>query len=166
MSLRSWFEYFHEFPSAEAIRTSLNYPYYLTFHAVTMALFAGLIIMMDLRLLGIAFRQTPLTQIQKRLFPWQMFMMALSSISGLVLFYGQPMRYYGKIFFWTKMVMMLLAGVNALVFHVTTYKSVSAWDTSSATPPGAKLAGAFSLFLWAGVIIFGRITAYDWMTYR
>jgi hypothetical protein len=166
VSLRSWFQWVHDFPSAEAIRSSLNYPYYLTFHAVTMAMFAGLIVMMDLRLLNIAFRQTPLSQIQKRLFPWQMLMMVASSISGLVLFYGQPMRYYGKVFFWTKMAMMLLAGVNALVFHVTTYRSVAEWDTSSTTPSGAKLAGAFSLALWAGVIVFGRITAYDWLTYK
>jgi len=166
VGLRAWFQYVHDFPSAEAIRSSLYYPYYLTFHAVTMAMFAGLIIMMDLRLLGIAFRQTPLSQIQKRLFPWQMVMMVLSSISGVVLFYGQPMRYYGKVFFWTKMVLMMLAGVNALVFHMTTYRSVDEWDTSSVTPQGARYAGLFSLALWAGVIVFGRITAYDWMTFK
>ena len=162
MDLRSWFEYVHEFPTAVAIRESLNYPYYLTFHAVTMIMFAGLIVMMDLRLVGLAFRETPLSQIQKRLFPWQMITMALSAASGFFLLYGQPMRYYGKPFFWIKMALMVVAAVNALVFHSTTYRSVSQWDTSPVTPHGAKLAGAFSLVLWAGVIIFGRITAYNW----
>jgi hypothetical protein len=122
--------------------------------------------MMDLRLLGYSFRGTPLSQIQKRLFPWQMVMLVLSGVSGIVLFYGQPMRYYGKVYFWTKMVLMALAGVNALVFHWTTYRSVGQWDLSDSPPRGAKYAGAFSLLLWAGVIVFGRITAYDWLTFR
>jgi hypothetical protein len=39
----------------------------------------------------------------------------------------QPLRYYGKVFFWTKMVLMVFAGLNALYFHYTTYKTVAAW---------------------------------------
>lgn len=167
MSLRSWFEWVNEFPSSVAIRESVyGYPYLLTFHAVSMALFAGLIVMMDLRLLGIAYRRTALSQVQKQLFPWQMFTMGLSSVSGLVLLYGQPTRYYGKVFFWLKMALMVAAGVNALVFHLTTYRSVAAWDSSSRVPLGARLAGAFSLVLWAGVVVFGRITAYNWLTFE
>ena len=167
MSLRSWFEWIDAFPSSIAIRESLyGYPYLLTSHAVTMALFAGLIVMMDLRLLGVAYRRTPLSQVQKHLFPWQMFTMALASVTGLVLFYSQPMRYYGKVFFWVKMALMVVAGVNAVYFHATTYRSVAAWDTSPAPPLGARLAGGFSLALWAGVVVFGRITAYHWFTYE
>ena len=85
-----------------------------------------------------------MSQIQKRLFPWQMFGMALSAITGRLLFYGQPLRYYGKVFFWTKVVLMMLAGVNALSFHFTTYRrcrlGYDRWP-----PFGAKLAGALSL---------------------
>ncbi|OFW22847.1 MAG: hypothetical protein A3H97_10045 [Acidobacteria bacterium RIFCSPLOWO2_02_FULL_65_29] len=167
MSLRSWFEWVNEFPSSVAIRESIyGYPYLLTFHAVSMALFAGLIVMMDLRLLGIAYRRTALSQVQKQLFPWQMFTMGLASVSGFVLLYGQPTRYYGKVFFWLKMALMVAAGVNALVFHLTTYRTVAAWDSSQRVPLGARLAGALSLVLWAGVVVFGRITAYNWMTFE
>jgi hypothetical protein len=164
--IRSWFEWIDAMPSSIAIRESVyGYPYLLTAHAVSMALFAGLIIMMDLRLLGAAYKRTPLSQVQKQLFPWQMFTMAASSITGAVLFYSQPLRYYGKVFFWTKMALMAFAGLNALYFHFTTYKTVAAWDTTDRPPFGAKLAGALSIVLWAGVVIFGRITAYNWMTY-
>jgi hypothetical protein len=165
--LRPWFEWVDAFPSSIAIRESLyGYPYLLTAHAISMALFAGLIVMMDLRLLGVAYRRTPLSQVQKHLFPWQMFTMALASLTGLVLLYGQPMRYYGKVFFWIKMALMVLAGVNAMTFHWTTYRSVAAWDSSPRAPFGARLAGAFSLALWAGVVAFGRLTAYNWFTYE
>ena len=83
-----------------------------------------------------------------------------------LLFYSQPMRYYGKLFFWIKLALMALAGVNALYFHMTTYRSVSKWDRDMILPFGAKLAGVMSLILWAGVVIFGRLTAYNWFTYE
>jgi hypothetical protein len=167
MDLRSWFEWVHAMPSSIAIRESLDgYTYLLTAHAVSMAFFAGLIVMMDLRLVGAAFPKTPVTQIQRRLFPWQMLTLALAVVTGAALFYGQPMRYYGKGFFWLKALFMILAGVNALAFHRTTYRSVGAWDTGTWLPLGAKIAGAFSLVLWAGVVIFGRLTAYNWFTFE
>lgn len=165
--IRSLFEWIDAMPSSIAIRESVyGYPYLLTAHAVSMALFAGLVVMMDLRLIGAAYRRTPLSQVQRQLFPWQMATMAASAITGAVLFYGQPLRYYGKVFFWVKMALMVFAGINALVFHFTTYKTVADWDTTPQVPRGARLAGAFSIVLWAGVVIFGRITAYNWMTFE
>lgn len=166
MELRSWFEWVQEFPTSVLIRESIyGYPVLLTAHAVSMAAFAGLIVMMDLRLVGVAYRGTPLTEIQKRLFPWQMAALAISSATGLVLFYGQPMRYYGKAFFWMKIALMVAAGVNALAFHLTTYRTVGDWDSDISTPRGARLAGGLSLAFWAGVVVFGRLTAYNWLTY-
>ena len=165
--IRNWFEWLDAFPSSIAIRESVyGYPYLLTAHALTMALFAGLIVMMDLRLVGLAYRRTPLSQVQRQLFPWQMATMVLSALTGALLFYSQPLRYYGKVFFWVKMLLMLGAGINALAFHYGTYKSIATWDESLRPPLGARLAGAFSIVLWAGVIVFGRITAYNWMTYE
>jgi len=166
MSVRTVFEWVHELPSAIALRESTyGFTILLTSHVVSMCLFAGLVVMMDLRLAGIGNGRTPLSQVQKRLFPWQMFGLALSSISGLLLFYSQPMRYYGKVFFWVKVVMMVLAGANALAFHLTTYRSVADWDADAVPPFAARLAGILSLVLWAGVVAFGRLTAYNWFTY-
>ena len=166
MTIKSVFQAIEALPSSTAFRESLNgYPFTLTAHVVSMCLFAGLIIMMDLRLVGYGFQKTPFSELQKRLFPWQMFGLVVSSITGTVLFYGQPMRYYGKALFWTKMVLMVLAGVNALYFHLTTYRSVARWDRDRLLPYAARVAGVLGLVLWAGVIIFGRLTAYNWFTY-
>lgn len=130
-------------------------------HVVCMCLFAGLIIMMDLRLLGIGNMQTPFSQLQKRLFPWQMLGMALSTVTGLVLVYGDPVRFYTNIFFWMKMSLMVIAGVNALAFHYIEYFNVDNWD-NRVPPYGAKLAGALGLGLWAFVIVSGRLIPYNW----
>ena len=163
MSLRSWFEWVNAFPSSTAIRESVNgYPALLTVHVVSMCLFAGLVIMMDLRLLGVGNLRTPFSQVQRRLFPWQVTGMALSAITGAILVYSQPMRYYGNVFFWVKTVMMVLAGVNAMAFHFSTYHSVAKWDADSKMPFGAKMAAVMSLALWAFVIMSGRLIAYNW----
>ena len=78
-----------------AFRESIYvYPAILTTHIVGMCVFAGLVIMMDLRLLGIGNNSTSISQIQRRLFPWQMVGLTISAITGLVLVYGQPMRFY------------------------------------------------------------------------
>ena len=53
----------------------------------------------------------------------------------------------------------------ALLFHLTTYRSVAKWDTAG-PPLGAKVAGGLSLALWAGIVAFGRLTAYDWWTFE
>jgi len=165
--LRPWFEWVDAFPSSVALRESLyGYPALLTAHVLSMCLFAGLVVMMDLRLVGIGNLKTPISQIQKRLFPWQMVGMVGSAITGGLLFWGQPMRYYGKALYWTKIILMILAGINALYFHLTTYKSVKAWDSDPVPPPAARWAGYLCLFLWASVVAFGRLTAYDWFTYR
>ena len=164
--IRSFFEWLDMFESSIWLReATYGYPSLLTAHVVTLALFAGLIIMMDLRLLGVGNLRTPISQLQKRLFPWQMVGMALTTVSGLLLLYSKPLTYYGKVFFWIKMGLMGLAGVNALVFHYTTYRSVAEWDNDRVLPRGARLAGAFGLFLWIGVIIFGRLTPYNWLDY-
>lgn len=163
MALRSLFEWVDTFPSSIELRESaVWFPALLTTHVVGMCLFAGLIIMMDLRLLGVGNLRTPFSQVQRRLFPWQVTGMALSAITGAILVYSQPMRYYGNVFFWVKTVMMVLAGVNAMAFHFSTYHSVAKWDADSKMPFGAKMAAVMSLALWAFVIMSGRLIAYNW----
>jgi hypothetical protein len=163
LPLRQLFEYFDAFESSIAIRESQYlYPALLTSHVVALIMFAGLILMMDLRLLGVGNMQTPFSQLQRRLFPYQMVGMAFSVVTGLALVYAQPMRFFVNIFFWVKMFMMALAGLNALTFHYLTYNSVSRWDKDPILPPAARLAGALGLALWVGVVVSGRLIAYNW----
>ena len=165
MYIRNWFEFFNAFPSSIAIRESIYlYPALLTAHVVGMCVFAGLVIMMDLRLLGVGNIGTPVSQIQSRLFPWQLADMVLSAVTGLVLVYTQPMRFYPNVFFWIKTVMMLIASANVLAFHFGAYQSVASWDTAVKPPFAARLSSVVSLVLWTLVIMSGRLIAYNWFT--
>lgn len=163
MPLYSVFEWVDNLDSSWELRGSQYlWSWIVVAHVVSVSMFAGLVVMMDLRLLGIGNMRTPFSQVQRSLFPWQMVGMALSVGTGLVLLFAQPMSYYDNIFFWIKMVMMAVAGANALAFHYITYASVAAWDASRIPPFGAKLAGVLGMVLWAGVIVSGRLIPYNW----
>jgi len=167
IAIRAWLDVIENFPSSIAIRESIyGYTALLCLHVVSMCLFAGLVLMMDLRLMGVGNMRTPFSQLQRRLFPWQMLGMAVSAVTGVILIYGQPSRFYTNIFFWVKMMMMAVAAINALAFHQSTYHTVLRWDAGGAPPLGAKLSGVLSVALWAGVVFAGRMIAYNWFAVR
>jgi hypothetical protein len=118
--------------------------------------------MMDLRLVSATLKGAAVSEVQRRLFPWQMAGLAVMGVSGVLLSWSDPVRFYENIFFRIKVILLLLAAVNALVFHFTVYRRVDDWDEQPLTPLGVRLAGAFSLFLWAGVVVTGRMVAYNW----
>lgn len=165
--LRSLFEWVSEFPSSIALRESqYMMPWVFVLHVVSMCMFAGTILMMDLRLLGIGHMQTPFSQVQRRLFPWQMAAMVFSAATGLALVWGNPMNYVTNIIFWVKMVAMGIAGLNAIAFHFITEYTLVDWDAGETPPPGAKLAGGLSIILWANVIVAGRLIPYALTWFR
>ena len=163
LPLRHFAEWVNEIPFERRYpRSQYLSPYLTVSHVVVMAFVAGLVLMMDLRLMGVANMRTPFSELQRRLFPWQMFGMTLAGITGLVLTFADPMRFYGNIFFWLKMLMLVMAALNALAFHYLTYFTVSSWDSAPTTPFAAKLSGGISVVLWALVIVSGRLIPYNW----
>jgi hypothetical protein len=84
------------------------------------------------------------------------------AISGALLFYAIPVRTYENIFFRIKAAMLLLAGLNALVFHSSIWLKVHEWDVDLHPPRRARLAGALSLTFWAVIVVCGRMIAYGW----
>lgn len=168
LAIKAALEAFEETSLSTTIRESVNgYSVLLTMHTMAMTVFAGLVAMMDLRMAGVGNLRTPLTQIQKKLFPWQTFAMLVCLVTGLPLIYGQPTRYYLNLFFWIKMVTMAVAMLNALIFHQTVYNTVSSWDSDPGKiPPAAKRAAVISLVLWAIVVVTGRLMAYSWFNWQ
>jgi len=146
-----------------AIRESiLLYPVIESTHVLTLGLFAGIIALLDLRLVGAALRTVPVSQIATRLLPIALGGFVIMVVSGALLFYSSPVRAYTNIFFRVKLVLILLAGLNALLFHLTIFRDVAGWDTLAQPPPRARMAGLASLTFWSGVIICGRMQAYKW----
>jgi hypothetical protein len=146
-----------------AIRESAwGHPIIQTAHVASIVAFAGLVIVMDLRLVGLAFTHAPPAQIQQRLFPWQMAGLVPSTATGLLLCFVDPLRYYGNVFFRVKLVLLALAGLNALAFHLKTYRTAGQWDEDPQFTAAARLSGAVSLLLWSAIIVSGRLVALNW----
>jgi hypothetical protein len=157
------FEIVQEWPVSIALRESLwVYPVIETAHVLGICVFLGLVAMMDLRLAGLAMRTVPLSEVQQRLFPWQMAGLSVMVPSGLLLVLSEPLRFYGNPFFRAKLVLLVVAIVNAQVFHVTVYRRVAEWDADPVPPMSARLAGVLSLVVWTGVVTCGRLIAYNW----
>jgi len=167
MPLQTLFMWVSEFESSIALRESqYMMPWVFVLHVVSLCLFAGTILMMDLRLLGVGHMQTPFSQVQRRLFPWQMAGMTFSALTGAALVFGNPMNYVTNIIFWVKMLAMALAGLNALAFHFITEYTLVDWDSGARPPFGAKLAGGLSIILWVNVIVSGRLIPYALTWFR
>lgn len=131
-------------------------------HVWAMAVFFGTTVMFDLRLLGWTMRGVPVSEVVGRLRPWTVAAFVIMLISGSLLFYAIPVRSYQSIFFRFKMLMLLLAGLNIIIFHSRVYPKVAGWDANAVPPAPARLAGALSLMLWVCIIVSGRMIAYNW----
>ena len=131
-------------------------------HVLSTALFFGTAVMMDLRLLGVAFKGTPVSEFTGRMLPWTWGGFAILALTGLLIFYSAPVRYYHNVFFRIKVGLLIVGGLNAWWFHARTHPSVATWDRDPVPPRAARVSGATSLFVWAWVIITGRMIAYNW----
>jgi hypothetical protein len=116
----------------------------------------GTIAIMDLRLLSIASRDAAVTMMSRDTLPFTWGAFVLAAITGSLLFVSKATSYAHNPYFIAKMVAMFLAGVNMAIFHSTTWRTVSKWDSDSAIPLGGKIAGLLSLFFWVLVVFFGR----------
>jgi hypothetical protein len=161
MSLLSVCEWLQQTSISTGIRESVwVFPIIESTHLMSLAASVGTIAFVDLRLIGAAMRRQPVTDIIEQLQPWALGGFALMFLSGGLLFLSEPLKCYHSAFFQTKLVLLALLGINALMFHARVYRRVAAWNKSADVPLSARLAGYVSLTLWMTVIVLGRGIAY------
>jgi hypothetical protein len=131
-----------------------------TIHTLGIVLVAGTIVLVDLRLLGLSMRRVPVAQLVARIVPATLWGFLLMMVSGGLLFSSEAVKMYHSPAFRIKMLLLALAGLNAIIFHRTVYRDVANWDPGSVVPPRARLAGLLSLIFWIGIIAAGRAIAY------
>jgi len=131
-----------------------------TVHVLTLTLFLGFAVLLDLRLLGVVLRRKRVSEVLSQLNPFMIAGFGVMIGTGVLLFWGDPVAFYGTTFFRVKMIMLVLAGLNVLVFNWTVGRRVTEWDQEVRTPMGAKVAAILSLVLWVGIIAAGRGIAY------
>jgi uncharacterized protein YacL len=163
MSLLAFFGWLGDTPwSVDLHESQYAYAIIESIHVWAMAFFFGLVVMFDLRLLGVIMRKVPVSEVLDRLLPWTIAGFVIMVITGSLLFFAIPLRSFQNLFFRGKMILMLLAGLNVWLFHSRVYPKVVARDAGEVPPRAAKLAGACSLVLWIGIVMSGRMIAYNW----
>jgi hypothetical protein len=131
------------------------FPAIETVHVFALVLVVGSIMTVDLRLLGVANRERPFSQLAAEMLPWTWVAFAVAAIAGLLMFSSKALIYYGNIPFRIKMGCLLLAGLNMVMFHWLGTRHLETWDHTQPPWP-AKFAGGASLLLWAAIVAAGR----------
>lgn len=137
-----------------------TYPMILSTHLAAICIFGGLILMTDLRILGLAMTEVSVTDVVSQLRRWKQIGFVIMVTMGLLLATSEMDKYYANPYFLMKMCLLLLVGVHAIVFHRSVYGNTQAIDRAPQMPGVAKLAAVTSLVLWIGIASCGRWIAY------
>lgn len=161
MDLKTLFVWLDETALATEIRESLYFfPVLDSLHILGLCTLVGSVAMLDLRLVGLAFRRQRVTHLASTVLPFTWLGFAVTCVTGILLLASEVARAYENPAFWWKLTLLLIAGINPLVFHLTVYRRVGEWDLAASTPWHARFAGALSLTLWTLILIAGRAMAY------
>jgi hypothetical protein len=147
---------------ATRIRDSLwLFPLIESTHVFGLAMVFGTIAIIDLRLLGIASTQRPFKRMASDILKWTWAAFALTAATGMLMFITNARVYYHNFFFRTKMLLLLLAGLNILVFELTAGRTLHRWDKAPSAPPAGKAVAAVSLAIWISIIFMGRLIGFS-----
>jgi hypothetical protein len=126
---------------------------------LSIAVIVGTVVAVDLRVLGLILKTEPVTRVGRALLPttWIGFLIML--LTGVPLFAAQAVQLYSNPAFRLKILLLALAGVNAVLFHKTTYCGASDWDYANVAPLPARAFALTSIALWSAIIVSGRLIA-------
>lgn len=162
MTLFEWCQWLQHTRFATAITESdWLFPLIEGSHILALPLSVGMIVILDLRLLGIAFCDETGTKLVLNLMRWCKIGFAFMFLTGGLLFITQAGKAYDNAFFRTKLILLLLLGINAAAYQKLFLPKMKQWVSTSGVPAGAKFCAGFSLLLWIGVIVCGRTMAYQ-----
>ena len=119
-------------------------------HLLGLTMVLGSLMVLDLRLFGVGMQRLKPAELARDLSGWMLSGLAVVLLSGVLLFFGEPMKLYGSPWFHVKM--GLLAA--AILFQFTIFRSIA--SNRGGSPVLNRIGGAVSLILWFGVGLAGR----------
>jgi hypothetical protein len=146
---------------AVQIRDSLFlFPLLESAHVIGLSLVVGTIAIVDLRLLGVASAHRPFQRLAADTLKWTWVAFALTALTGALMFITNAAVYFHNSYFRAKVVLLVLAGLNVLVFELTAGRTVAQWDRAPSPPPLARAVATLSLVIWVAVIVTGRMIGF------
>jgi hypothetical protein len=157
MDLTAFFTWLQQTGWAVAIRQGETlFPLIESVHVLAITALLGTIAIVDLRLIGVASRQQPISTTMAEVLPLTRIAFALAALTGGLLFASHAVDYSHKAPFIAKMLLLSVALINIGVFHLITARGIGAWDNELKVPLAVKSAGAVSLGLWIAIVACGR----------
>ena len=147
-------------PLAEHIGFTWWFPLLESIHVLAIGFVVGSILMVDLRLLGLAALRYPASRMIRELVPWTWVAFVVAAVTGFGMFMARATAYVENPAFQIKFMLLPLAAINMAWFQFRTMRAVEGWDSDPVPPTAAKVAGVTSLILWAGVLLAGRWTGH------
>jgi putative copper export protein len=145
--LEPFFQWMNDLAVSKAIGESIwIYPLVQAIHLLFLALFAGSLLIVDLRLMGWGMREQPVAKVARDARPWMLIGFFGLVATGIPQLMQNAMREYYSEFFWIKMYVLPIA----LIFTFTIRRMVSMADESRVAPTMSKLTGLASILLWIG----------------
>jgi hypothetical protein len=142
---------------ATTIRDSLYlFPLIESVHVLGLTMVFGTIVIIDLRLLGLASVRRPFSAVASDVLRWTWLAFAVTVTTGVLMFITGAGGYYQNPYFRVKMALLAASGLNMLTFELTARRTLAKWDTDAAAPAMGKAVAALSLVVWIGVIFMGR----------
>jgi hypothetical protein len=143
---------------AEFIRVStVGYPTAIAAHSIGLAVMAGPVLMLDLRLLG-RFQGIPYESLSRILgVAWIGF--AINFISGAALFAAQATSYVTNIPFLIKIALVFLGAGAAAQQQMVIGREATSWNATG-VPSAVRMVAVGSIIFWVGAIVTGRLIAY------
>ncbi|MHC8286001.1 DUF6644 family protein [Pseudomonas sp. XS1P51] len=135
------------------------YPLVEVVHIIGFSVLVGSVVMFDLRVLGLS-KSIEVTALARHLLTWSIAALLLIVPAGLMMFTAHPHDFASNNIFILKLCLIATAGLNAVIFHVGVYRSVTQWNTGAAAPGIAKIQALLSIALWFSVVLCGRLLAY------
>lgn len=162
MPLLEWCQWLQHTRFATAIAESeWLFPLIEGTHILALPLSVGMIVIADLRLLGLAFRGETTGKIVPSFLRLSRIGFPVMFLTGGLLLLTQAGKAYGNPFFRAKLIFLVLLAINAVVYQKLFFPNMAKWDSAGSAPLGAKFCAAFSLVVWIGVIVCGRTMAYQ-----
>src|SRR5204863_7178749 len=115
------------------------FPWIESFHVLAITLVFGTISIVDLRLVGYPAHRRGARQLIVDLLPFTWGAFALAVVTGSLLFTSNAVAYAHNTQFQMKMLAMVGAGLNMVVFHLTAYRRITDWDDALPPPMAAKI---------------------------
>lgn len=161
MSLIEFAQLLYDSELGTALRESIYaFPIVEGLHLIGLAFSFGLLMFIDLRLLGVFLESEPAQDLLRSLRPWLLIGFAVTLITGVLLFIATATKVILLPVFYIKLGFIVLAGINATLFELKWGRNADDWGTQSVLPNSIKYAGLASLVLWSVVIIAGRLIPY------